>query len=125
MFPFREEHSPAEECAYQDDANEVDAQRPPGLRIAAGADPMNGREGKDAQRQHMQPSPPAVANVLAQQSADADSDTKVQADNTERHPLRAIMAGERNKYLVQPKVRERIDNDSQDMHSEEDRAEQR
>ena len=86
---------------------------------------MNSREGKDAQRQHMQPSPPAVANMLAQQSADADSDTEVQADNTERHPLRAIMTGERNKYLVQSEVGERIGNDSQDMHSEKDRAEQR
>src|SRR5260370_31614525 len=89
--PFRGEHSPAEERAYQDDADEVDAQCPPGLRIAAGADPMKSREGKDAEGQHMQPSPPAVANALAQQGTDADSDAHVQSDDAKRHPLRAIV----------------------------------
>ena len=124
VLPSRGEYSPAEERAYQDEADQVDTQRPPGLRIAAGAKPVNRRERKNAQRQHVQPPPPLVANALAQQGTDANSDPKVQADNTERHPLGAIMTGERNKYLVQPEVGEWIGNDSQDMHSEKDRAEQ-
>src|SRR6266566_1936947 len=119
------EHSPAEERAHQDDASEVDAQRPPGLRIAASAKPVNRREGKNAQSQHVQPPPPLVTDALAQQGADADSNAEVQRDNTERHPYGAIMAGEWNKYLVPPEVGEGIDPDGQDMHSEKDRAEQR
>ncbi len=49
----RREHSPAEERAYQDKASEIDAQSPPGLCIAAGPNPMQSRERKDAQCQHM------------------------------------------------------------------------
>ena len=86
---------------------------------------MNGRKGKDAKRQHMQSPPPAVANALAQQGADADSDADVQRHNTERHPLGAIVARERDKNLVPPEVGERVDNDSQNMYSKKDRAEQR
>ena len=125
VLALRGEHSPAEERAYQDDADEVDAQCPPGLCITSGAKPVNRRERKDAQRQHMQTPPPSIANALAQEGTDADSDTEVQADNTERHPLRSIMAGERDEDLIPPEVGERIDNSSQDMHSEKDRAEQR
>ena len=124
-LPFRGEHPPAEERAYQGNADEVDAQCPPGLRIAAGADPMKSREGKDAERQHMQPSPPTVANALAQQGADADSDPQVQPDNTERHPLRAIVTGKRDEDFLPPEVGEWIYPDGQDMHSEKDRTEQR
>ncbi len=50
---FQREHSPAEERAYEGDADQVDAQRPPGLCITAGANPVNRRERKNAQRQHM------------------------------------------------------------------------
>src|SRR6266852_8959030 len=71
-FASQREHSSAEERAYQDKASEVDAQSPPGLCIAAGPNPMEGRECKDAQCQHMQPSPPGVANARAQPGADAD-----------------------------------------------------
>src|SRR5260370_22516176 len=124
VLPLRGEYSPAEERAYQGEADQVDTQCPPGLRIAAGAKPVNRRERKDAQRQHVQPPPPLVANALAQQGTDANSNPKVQADNTERHPLAAIMTGERNKYLLQPEVGEWIANASQDMHSEKNRAEQ-
>src|SRR6266487_3051485 len=119
------EHSPAEERAHQDDASEVDAQCPPGLCITTGAKPVNCRKRKNAQGQHVQPAPPLVTDALAQQGADADGNAEVQRDHTERHPYGAIMTGERNKYLVPPKVGEGIDPDGQDMHSEKDRAEQR
>src|SRR5947209_19648657 len=93
---FREEHPPAKQRAYQHDADQVDAQRPPGLCITAGADPVYSRQRKDAQRQHMQSPPPAVADVWAQPGADTDGDPTAKGDAAERHPLRAIMARERN-----------------------------
>ncbi len=121
----RGQHSPPEERAYQGDADHVDAQRPPGLCITAGANPVNGRERKDAQRQHMQPPPPLVADVWAQPGADADGRPEVQRDDAERHPLWTIMARERNEDLVPPEVGERIYPHGQDMHDQKDRAEQR
>ena len=60
---FREEHSPEKQRAYQDNANEVDTQRPRGLRITAGTNTVNSREGKDAQCQYMQLPPQLVADV--------------------------------------------------------------
>ena len=44
----RGEQPPIEERSYHYDADEVDTQSPPGLRITAGADPVNGHEGIDA-----------------------------------------------------------------------------
>src|SRR5213082_2091450 len=97
---FREEHAPAKQRAYQHDADQVDAQRPPGLCITAGADSVYSRQREDAQGQHVELSPQLVADVWAQPGADTDGDPKVKGDDAERHPLRAIMARERNEYLV-------------------------
>jgi len=121
---FRGKQSPAEQRAYQGDADQVDAQRPPGLCITTGANPVNRRERKDTQRQHMQPPPPFVADVWAQPGADADGDAEVQPDDPERHPLRAIVARERNEDLVPAEVGEGINPRGQDMHHEKNRAEQ-
>src|SRR6266849_2507584 len=93
----RREHSPAEERAYQDKASEVDAQSPPGLCIAAGPNPMQSRARKAAQRQHMQPSTPGVANAWAQPGADADGDPAVQSYYAECHPFRTITTCKRNE----------------------------
>src|SRR2546425_8684280 len=119
------EHSSAEERAYQDNADEVDAQSPPGLRITSGADPMNGRERKDAQRQYMQPPPPGIANARAQPGADADGDAQVQRYNPESHPYWPVGTGERDEDFAPSKVGEGIYPDRQDMHNDKDRAEQR
>src|SRR6202043_1613973 len=89
------------------------------------ANSVNGREGKDAQRQHMQLSPPLVADAWAQPGADADGDPQVQPDDPKRHPLRAIVARQWNEYLVPAKVGEWIEPHGQDMHYEKDGAEQR
>ena len=124
MFRFGEEDSLAEERAYQGYAGEIDAQRPGGLCVASSANAMNSCQSEDAQRQHMQPPPPFVANVLAQQGADADGDAEVQADDAERHPLRAIVARKRDEYFVQAEVSEGIDKNGQHMHAQENCAEQ-
>ena len=71
------EYSPAEERAYQEDADDVDTQPPPGLHVTAGGNPMKGREREDAQCQHVQPPPPGVANERAQPGANANGDPQV------------------------------------------------
>src|SRR5438477_4297016 len=113
---LRGEHSPVGERAYQGDADQVDAQCPPGLCITAGANPVYRRERKDAQRQHMQPPPPLVADVWAQPAADADGDAEIQPDDSEGHPLWTIMARERNEDLVPAEVGVWINPRGQDMH---------
>jgi hypothetical protein len=42
-----------EEQPHQDDADEVDAQSPPGLRVTAGAKPLKGGKDIDAECQNM------------------------------------------------------------------------
>lgn len=76
----------AEEQPHQDDADEIDTQSPPGLRVAAGAKPMKGGKDIDAEGQNMQASPPGIANARAQPDADADSEPKVQRHNSQGHP---------------------------------------
>ena len=71
------EQPPTEERPYQHGADEVDPQGPPGLRITSAADPMNGCEGIDHQRQDMEAPPPGVAEARAQPGADADGDAQV------------------------------------------------
>ena len=122
-LPFREEHSPEEERTYQDNADEVDTQRPRGLCITAGANTVNSRERKDAQCQHMQTPPQLVADVRAQQGTDANGDAQIQSNDAERHPCWTISAREWNEDLVQTKVGEWIYQDGQDMHYKKDRAE--
>ena len=65
VLPFRKEQPPAKERSYQNTTNEVDAQRPRGLCITAGANAVNSRERKDAQCQYMQLSPQLVADMRA------------------------------------------------------------
>ena len=121
---FREEHSPAEEQAYQDNANEVDTQCPRGLCITTGANAVNSRERKDAQCQHMQPPPQLVADVWSQPGTDADGNAQVQSDYAERHPHWTISACKWNEDLIPTKVGEWIYPDGQDMHYKKDRTEQ-
>jgi hypothetical protein len=71
----------------------------------------------------MQAPPPGIANMRAQQGAEADGDPHVQSHNAERHPFRAVMAGEWNEQFIPAKMRERIEPDSQDMHTEKDGTE--
>ena len=71
------EQPSTEEQSNHHNADDVDAQCPPGLRITSGADPMSGGEGIDAQRQDMEAPPPGVANARAQPGADADGDAQV------------------------------------------------
>src|SRR6266568_5511395 len=75
------QQSPAEKRPNQHAADDVNRQRPPGLRITSGADPMSGGEGINAQRQHMEAPPPSVANARAQPGTDADGDAQVQCHN--------------------------------------------
>ena len=119
------EQSPAEEQSNHYDTDKVDAQRPPGLRITAGADTMNGDEDIDAQRQNMQTPPPGVANAGAQPGADADGNAKVQCDDAKSHPFGTIMACKGNEYLVPTETSEWVYPHRQHMHNHEDRAEQR
>ncbi len=73
VLPSGKEQSSAEQRYYKDTANEVDAQRPLGLCIAAGANTMNSCERKDAQCQYMQLPPQLVANERTQPGTDTDS----------------------------------------------------
>jgi len=72
----------------------------------------------------MQTPPQLVADVWAQPGTDADGDTKIQPDNTKRHPDWTIRTREWNEDLVQTKVGEWIYPDGQDMHYKKDRTEQ-
>ena len=86
---------------------------------------MYSRQREDAQGQHVELSPQLVADVWAQPGADTDGDPKVKGDDAERHPLRAIMARERNEYLVPAEAGEGINPHGQHMHHQKDGAKQR
>src|SRR6266851_651417 len=101
-FASQREHSPAEERAYQDKASEV-----------------------DAQCQHVQPSPPGVANAWPQPCADANGDPEVQSYYAECHPFRTIMTCKRNEDFFPAKLGERVHPDCQDVYHEKDCAQQR
>ena len=75
-----------EEQPHENDADKVDAQSPPGLRITTGAKPMKSGKDIDAECQNMQASPPGIANARAQPGADADGEPEVQSHNAQGHP---------------------------------------
>lgn len=67
------EQAAKEEYCHQSNADKVDAERQGGLRVAAGAEAVNGGEGEDKQREDVQLLPECVADARAQPRADADA----------------------------------------------------
>src|SRR5579875_626783 len=124
LLSGHEEDAAEEEDADEGDAGEVDADSPGSLCVAAGAEAVDGGEGEDEQREHVQFPPQLVADARTQPGADADSDAEVESDDTERHPEGTICAQERDEDFLPAETGERVNPDGQDMHDNEDGAEQ-
>ena len=93
--------------------------------VAAGAEPVEERDGPTCIRRPVDGAPGAVADPRAQQARDDQRDEQIDRDRTEPEPERTVRRVERDDDVEPADRREVVGDRGDDVHREEHHYEQR